>query len=86
MTIQIRPSDTADRRALIDYLNARLPELVPDNRYSLEAILGPDIWADTDVSHHALGRYFADMVSRGHVPFVMAGWTSDRHNRYKYTA
>lgn len=86
MKVTILASDNATQRTLVEYLNERIPHLEAGQRYSLDAILGPEIWEDTDASHRALGRYFADMVSKGRVPFVTAGWTSDRHNRYRFTA
>jgi hypothetical protein len=84
MDIFILPSDTPQQRKLLAHIIARLPSLKPRNRYSLEAIVGPEYWADVDEPHISLGLCFSGLVRKGRVPFVQAGWTSDRHNRYRY--
>ena len=86
MKITVIASDNALQRKLIHHLNTRLSELTPNSVYSLEAIIGPDYWEAEPEPHIALGRYFTSMVNKGRVPFSAAGWTSDRHNKYRYTA
>jgi hypothetical protein len=85
MDFPIRPSDSARQRKLLTQVGSRLPELKPRKRYSLEAIVGSDFWDDMDGAPTTVGRCFSDLVSKGRVPFVRAGFTDDRHNRYKYT-
>ena len=86
MNITVIASDNALQRKLIHQLNSRISELTPKSVYSLEAIVGADYWQDEPESHRSLGRYFSSMVNKGRAPFTTAGWTLDRHNKYRYTA
>jgi hypothetical protein len=86
MKIQVKPSDTATTRRLINQVNARLPELQPGEAYSLESILGPDYWVDEDDSHQAMGHCFSKLVGDVRVPFDFLGFTNDRHNCYCFSA
>ena len=87
MTIKIKPEDKALTRRLIDQINRRLSELTPGKEYTLEHIVGLEYWQDEDEndSHHALGRTFSLLATEGRAPFVVAGWTGNRHNNYRYT-
>jgi hypothetical protein len=84
MKIIILPFDNAQQRKLLAHIAARLRYLKPKQRYSLEAILGPKFWEDVDDSHISLGHCFCGLVRKGRVPFAEAGWTSNRHNSYRY--
>ena len=84
MDIFIQPSDTFLQATLLTLVDSRLTGLTPRKRYSLEAIVGPQFWEDVDAPHISLGRCFSDLVSKGRVPFVVAGFTSNRHNAYRY--
>ena len=85
MTIFIQPSDNAVQRKLLVQTALRVTDLAPRSTYSLEAILGAEFWDTADESHHSLGRHFADLVRKARVPFVEAGFTGDRHNKYRFT-
>ena len=85
MQTATKATDKALVRRLINQVNERLTELVPGQEYPLEAILGPDYWQDEDDSHLALGHFFSMLVGDNRVPFVTAGWSSNRHNKYRYT-
>lgn len=85
MNVQAKPSDTATTRRLINQVNARLPELQSGKAYSLESILGSEYWKDEDDSHQAMGHCFSKLVGDGRAPFEFLGFTSDRHNNYRYT-
>jgi hypothetical protein len=85
MNIQVKPSDTATTRRLINQVNTRLHQLQSGEAYSLEAILGPDHWSDEDDSHQAMGHCFSKLVGDGRAPFEFLGFTNDRHNKYRYT-
>ena len=85
MTIFIQSSDNPTQRKLLIQTAARVTDLASGSILSLEAILGPEFWDEAEESHVALGRYFSDLVSKGRVPFVQAGLTSRRHNRYRFT-
>ena len=85
MKIAIRASDKALQRKLIRHLNKRLPELVAKKVYPLEAIVGLKYWIKEPESHISLGRCFSDLVNKGRIPFVKAGFTSDRHDKYRFT-
>jgi len=85
MTIFILPSDNAIQRKLLVQTALRVTDLAPGSIYSLEATLGAEFWDTTDESHHSLGRHFADLVKKARVPFVEAGFTGDRHNKYRFT-
>ncbi|MEH6517810.1 MAG: hypothetical protein V7742_14085 [Halioglobus sp.] len=85
MNIKVKPPDTATTRRLINQINARLSQLQSGKAYSLESILGPDYWADEDDSHQAMGHCFSKLVGGGRAPFELLGFTSDRHNKYRYT-
>ena len=85
MTIFILPSDNAIQRKLLVQTALRVIDLAPGSTYSLEAILGAEFWDTADESHHSLGRHFAKLVEKARVPFVEAGFTGDRHNKYRFT-
>jgi hypothetical protein len=87
MSIEIKPTDKALTRRLINQINRRLPELKSGKEYALEGIVGQEYWQDEDEddSHHALGRAFSNLVGEGRAPFVDAGLTGDRHNNYQHT-
>lgn len=85
MTIFILPSDNPIQRKLLVQTALRVTDLAPGSTYSLEAILGSEFWDTTDESHHSLGRHYAKLVEKARVPFVEAGFTGDRHNRYRFT-
>ena len=84
MSIAVKTKDKAITRRLIDQIITRLPELKSAHEYELEGILGSDYWQDEDDSHLALGIAFSKLVSQGRVPFECAGWTGNRHNKYRY--
>jgi hypothetical protein len=84
MDIFILPSDTPQQRKLLAHIIARMCSLKPKNRYSLEAIVGPEFWEDVDESHISSGLCFSGLVRKGRIPFVRAGLTTNRHNRYRY--
>ncbi len=84
MTIKLLPSDNAVQRKLLLHVTTRLAELASGKLYSLELIVGPAFWENEDDPHKALGIYFSDMVIKRRIPFEYAGWTNQRHNRYRY--
>lgn len=86
MSIEIKTTDKALTRRLIDQINRKLADLEPGKEYALEDIVGQEYWQDEneDDSHHALGRAFSKLVSDGRTPFIDIGLTKDRHNNYQY--
>ncbi len=86
MTTTTKPTDTTIQRKLIEHVTKRLPFLTAGEVYTLAAILGEKIWDEDDEdSHNALGRSFSELVSDDRLPFRSNGWTSNRHNEYRYT-
>jgi hypothetical protein len=78
--------DNSTRNKLITQVKKRLPYLTAGEIYTLAAILGEQFWEeDDDESHNALGRVFSGLVTAGKLPFVSSGWSSNRHNEYRYT-
>ena len=64
----------------------RLSYLTAGEVYTLAAILGEQFWEEDDEdSHNALGRVFSSLVGGGRLPFESNGWSSNRHNEYRYT-
>lgn len=84
MSIAVKTKDKAITRRLIDQINKRLSALKPEHEYELEGILGAKYWEDEDDSHLALGHVFSQLVGDNRVPFKSAGWSSNRHNKYRY--
>jgi hypothetical protein len=80
-----QPSDTARQRILLNQVRTRISHLSVGQHYSLAKILGEDFWENTVEPHQSLGQCFSDLVANRRVPFVDAGLTSMRHNKYKYT-
>lgn len=86
MSIDTMADDSSMQRKIIEQLNKRLSYLTAGEVYTLAAILGETFWEDDDEdSHHALGRIFSALVSDGRLPFEANGWTTNRHNEYRYT-
>jgi hypothetical protein len=80
------PTDTTTQSKLIEQVNKRLPYLAAGEVYTLAAILGEQFWEEDDEdSHNALGRVFSSLVGAGRLPFESNGWSSNRHNEYRYT-
>jgi hypothetical protein len=74
------------QRKLIRQVAKRLPYLTAGEVYTLAAILGEQFWEEDDEdSHNALGRVFSGLVGAGRLPFESNGWSSNRHNEYRYT-
>lgn len=84
MKISTKQAGTALIRRLIDQVNASTARLLLGKGYRLEAILRPEFWGDEDESHHAPARAFSHLVGDQPTPFEDAGWTGDRHNKYRY--
>ncbi len=86
MDTTIETNSSAMQRKLIRQVAKRLPYLTAGEVYTLAAILGEQFWEEDDEdSHNALGRVFAGLVSAGRLPFESNGWSSNRHNEYRYT-
>jgi hypothetical protein len=79
-------TDSAIQRKLINQVDKRLPFLAAGEVYTLAAILGEQFWDEDDEdSHNALGRVFSGLVGAAKLPFTSNGWSSNRHNEYRYT-
>ena len=79
-------NSSAMQRKLINQVAKRLPYLAAGEVYTLAAILGEQFWEEDDEdSHNALGRVFSGLVGTGKLPFASNGWSSNRHNEYRYT-
>jgi hypothetical protein len=86
MDTTIETNSSAMQRKLIEQVTKRLPFLTAGEVYTLAAILGEQFWEEDDEdSHHALGRVFSGLVGTDRLPFASNGWTSNRHNEYRYT-
>jgi hypothetical protein len=85
MNINVKPSDTAITRRLINQVNTRLSQLESGETYSLESILEPGHWAHETDSNQAMGQCFCKLVRDRRAPFELLDLTSDRHNKYLYT-
>jgi len=86
MNMISKDSDTAMQRKLIVQVTKRLPYLTAGEIYTVAAILGEKFWEEDDEdSHNGLGRVFSGLVSEGRLPFDSNGWTSNRHNEYRFT-
>jgi hypothetical protein len=86
MTTTTESTDSTTKRKLIEQVTKRLPFLTAGEVYTLAAILGEQFWEEDDEdSHHALGRVFSGLVGTDRLPFASNGWTSNRHNEYRYT-
>ncbi|MCP5205231.1 MAG: hypothetical protein H6992_13835 [Pseudomonadales bacterium] len=85
MNTIIDPHSTNLKSRLINQVVKRLPFLTAGEVYTLAAILGEQFWEEDDEdSHNALGRVFSGLVNAGELPFESNGWTSNRHNEYRY--
>lgn len=85
MSNLMQATDSTIQRKLLTQVEKRLPYLTAGKVYTLAAILGESFWEhDDEDSHHALGRAFSALVTKKRVPFKAKGWTSNRHNEYKY--
>ena len=87
MKMKIHGADSSMLQKLIMQVNKRLPYLTAGEVYTLAAILGEQFWEeeDDDVSHNGMGRLFSGLVADGQFPFQGNGWTSNRHNEYRFT-
>jgi hypothetical protein len=86
MDTTIETNSSAMQRKLINQVAKRLPYLTAGEIYTLAAILGEQFWEEDDEdSHNALGRVFSGLVGAGRLPFESNGWSSNRHNEYRYT-
>jgi hypothetical protein len=85
MNIYIDASDTALQRKVIEQTIKRLPYLTSGIIYTVAAILGEDFWEEDDESHRSIGQSFSHLVNNGRLPFESNGWSSNRHNEYRYT-
>ena len=86
MSVTIEIKDSPIQRKVINQVTKRLEYLTAGGIYTLAAILGEEFWEeDDDDSHNALGRAFAGLVVNNRLLFEPNGWTSNRHNEYRYT-
>jgi hypothetical protein len=86
MTTTTESTDSTTKQKLIEQVTKRLPFLTAGEVYTLAAILGEQFWDEDDEdSHNALGRVFSGLVGAGRLPFESNGWSSNRHNEYRYT-
>ena len=86
MTTTTEPTDTTIQHKLIEHVTKRLPYLTAGEVYTLAAILGEKFWEEDDEdSHNALGRVFSGLVGADRLPFESNGWSSNRHNEYRFT-
>ena len=79
-------NNSAMQSKLINQVAKRLPYLTAGEVYTLAAILGEQFWEEDDEdSHNALGRVFSGLVGADRLPFESNGWSSNRHNEYRFT-
>jgi hypothetical protein len=79
-------TNTTMQNKLVNQVRRRLPYLTAGEVYTLAAILGEQFWEEDDEdSHNALGRVFSGLVGASKLPFTSNGWSSNRHNEYRYT-
>lgn len=66
------------------HVTAIAPLLIPDEKYTLQSICGPDFWSSlSDGQRIEAGRYMADMVRKRLVPYEYAGRLSNNHSVYR---
>ena len=60
------------------------PALIPDEGYTIDLLLGPDIWDTLDAGgRRCAGRYVSHMVRTGKVPLRRVGCKHQHPARYE---